>query len=368
MKITSIFSAPLLALLALASVLFAQARDGQLPSGDLPTAGQPEPVPPQRPSTSPTSPTSPPAPPLRPVRVGERHYSGPHTWDGVITVTGDSVSYEGGEIKAAPGGIPQGVTFAGSRSRITLRDLKFEGVGDGINIGNNQRVDHLTIDNCQFTNTRTPDANSKDHLLGSRGNAFFGAKGEHWVIKDSTFKTKCKEDCSEGDVCYSVQYAMRLGEVSKLNVKNSTFENRNGKATMWLMFVKDALFEDCTFKHGRITVGARPNDIGDIQKGDCNNLVFRNCTFDFDKSEDWPCSFNIYPGTTSVHFINCTFKSKGDWWLEVDSREVSNVHWDSQCTWNGKPIAEYTGVRSSMSVEEMASKDIAPAETHASRS
>jgi hypothetical protein len=309
--------------------------------------------------------------PTKSVNIGKREYIGPHTWRGVINVTADSTTFQDGEISApaAPNGVPQGVTFQGDRRNITLRNLKFENIGDGINIGNDQRVDDFTIERCHFVNCRTPDVNSKEHLQGSRGNAFFGSKGRNWTIRESSFITKCKDSSSaegagvsSGGACvdYSVQYAMRLGEVRDLKVSDTKFENHNGKACMWLMFVHDAVFEKCEFAGGRITIGARPGDMSDVERGDCRRITFKNCTFNFGVFDDWPASMNVFPGASEIRFEGCAFHTKGDWWLEVDSRETKNISWDQRCTWNGKPVSEHVGVRSSMSVEQMKSQGVGP--------
>ena len=286
----------------------------------------------------------------------------------MIDIASDSTIYENGQLGAPPAsanGIPEGVTFQGDRRNITLRNLKFDGVGNGITIGNDQRVDDLTIERCDFVNCRTPDVNSKEHLEGSRGYGFFGSKGTNWTIQDSSFVTKCRDSASSGGggaacVDFSVQYAMRLGEVRGLKVSNTKFENQNGKACMWLMFVHDAVFEKCEFLGGRITIGSRPGDMSNVESGDCRNITFRNCTFNFGVFDDWPASMNIFPGSSAIRFEGCTFQTKGDWWLEVDSRQTRNITWDEKCTWNGKPVSEFVGVRSSMSLDEMKAQGVGP--------
>jgi hypothetical protein len=302
------------------------------------------------------------------VQVGTREHVGPHTWRGMIEITSDSIAYQDGELSAPANasGIPEGVTFQGDRRNITLRNLKFEGVGNGITIGSNQRVDDFTIENCHFANCRTPNANSKDHLTGSRGYGFYGAHGRDWIIRNSSFVTKCQPSSSptgSATACvdYSVQYAMRLGAVHGLKVSDSKFENLNGKACVWLMFVHDAVFEKCEFTGGRITIGARPGDMADVERGDCRNITFRNCTFEFGVFDEWPASMNIFPGSSEIRFEGCTFKTKGDWWLEVDSRQTKNISWDDKCVWNGKPVKEHVGVRSSMSLDEMKAQGVGPA-------
>lgn len=307
-----------------------------------------------------------PGPPERPqriVQVGPVTYSGQHTWRGVIEVGSDDIIFEDGRITTGPAsaGLPQGVSFNGNRRNITLRNLTFEGVGDGINIGNDQAVDDLTIDNCRFLGCRTPDVKSDDVLRGSRGYGIFGAKGHNWTIRSSAFQTKCQPEPPQDSaaVDFSIQYAMRLGAVHGLNVSDSRFENHNGKPVVWLMFVHDAVFDNAQFVGGRFLVGCRPGDMGGIEKGDCRNITFRNCTFTFGRFEDWPASINMYPGAQKVRFENCTFQTEGDWWLEIDSRNVRDVRWD-KITWNGKLVEGYTGVRSSISEQEMAAKDVGP--------
>lgn len=327
------------------------------------------PVPQQRDSSDPY--THAPVP-MRSVEVGERHYQGTHTWDGVIKVESDNITYQRGKISASAAGVPEGVTFVGDRRHITLRELHFLGVGDGINIGSDQRVDDFTIDQCHFVNCRTPNAHSKDHLLGSRGYAMFGAKGKNWVIRKSSFVTKCppaeikSESAQEHSSLshatpncdFSVQYAMRIGTIDGLHASDTRFENKNGKAVVWLMFVHDAVFENCTFEGGRLIIGARPGDMAEIERGDCRNIVFRNCTFNFDVYEEWPASINVFPGSTNIRFENCRVNTKGEWWIEVDSRETRDITWDERCTWNGKPVTEHVGVRSSMDLEQMKAQGV----------
>jgi hypothetical protein len=306
------------------------------------------------------------------IRVGDVHYSGEHTWQGVIEVGSDNLLFKNGRISAGPAiaGVPQGVSFIGDRRNITLRNLQFEGVGDGVNIGYDQLIDDFFIDRCSFLNCRAPDVDSEDVLSSSRGYGMFGGSGSNWTIKSSIFQTKCMPAAAPVDArathddtaaCdFSVQYAMRLGNVHGLNVIDSKFENHNGKPAVWLMFVHDAVFERCEFSGGRVLVGVRPGDMGGVEMGDSRNIVFRDCTFNFGTFDDSAAFMHIYPGSESIRFENCTFTTEGEqFWLEVDSRNTADVRWDN-CTWNGEPIEGYAGVRWSESHEEMVARGIGP--------
>lgn len=295
--------------------------------------------------------------------VGHVNYSGEHTWAGVVQVTADDTIYQDGVVTASVSGVPQGVTFSGDRKNITLKNLTFNGVGDGVNIGNNQRVDDLIIDNCKFMDCRSPDATSHDVLLGQRGIGIFGSRGTNWTIRNSVFKTKSKDPSHPEQRDCSAQYAGRLGEVSGLNVSQTRFENWSGKACVWLMFVRAAAFERTHFDGGMIRIGVRPNDMPGIEVGECRNIIFRDCTFNFGIFDDWPAAICVFPGCENIAFENCRITTVPDskWWLEVDARQTRNIRW-SKCTWNGKPVEGYLGVRSSMSPDEMKTKEIGPAD------
>src|SRR5262245_58746713 len=268
------------------------------------------------PQTSPDRPTTrrPWPPATRPegnqIRVGQVRYGGEHTWRGVVEVGSDNITFSDGDISATPEGVPQGVSFRGHRHGVTLRNLRVDGVGDGVNVGNDTTVDDFFIENCQFLNCCTPDAKSSAHLLASRGMGLWGSGGKNWTIKGSTFTIRSEPPSAASPNTVSVQYAMRLGEVEGLTVADSTFESHNGKACVWLMFVHDALFENCRFIGGRFVIGSRPGDMGGIEKGDCRNIVFRGCTFDFDLNNDWPATMLIYPGAEHIRFERCAVNAK----------------------------------------------------------
>lgn len=322
----------------------------------------------QRPLRSTSTSNPPPPPPVNLTRIGNINYTGPHTWDGVLTIHADHAAFGDGRITATVTGIPQGVTFQGNRTGITLRHLVFEGVGDGVNIGNNQRVDELVIDNCHFLNCRTPNVKADDVLLNSRGYGIFGARGRSWTITNSIFRTCVEPESTSSpphraSLSIGSQYAARLGTVHGLNVHNTLFENRNGKATMWLMFVRGAAFDTTSFKGGPIRIGVRPNDLPDVSIGECRHIIFRNCRFEFESHDNWPASVLIWPGTEHVRFERCTFTTQGEWWIDIDSRDTAHITWDSACTWNGKPITGYRGVRTIMSQSQMEQRGIGPQKT-----
>lgn len=352
---------PLIAIAIAASVIVAilvitwSSRSGAQPRGMQISPPQSRPA--LQPSQSrPAGPTT-----ARTAKVGTLAYAGPHSWRGVVQVDSDDITYEDGQITISSAGIPQGITFLGSHNLVVLRSLTFDGVGDGINIGNDQTVDDLTIDNCRFINCRSPNATvSDDTLTGNRGYGLFGSGGSNWTITNSSFQTKCKDAKSADQVDYSTQYAARLGKVRGLNISQTRFENWNGKACVWLMFVQMASFQDVQFAGGSIRIGSRPGDMGGIDKGDCRDILFRNCTFKFGAFDNWPASINIFPGSRNIRFEHCTFTTEGDWWIDIDSRDTSDISWDDQCKWNGKQVKGYLGARSSMSQSEMAQQKIGP--------
>lgn len=297
---------------------------------------------------------------VRQVALGAQNYSGPHSWRGVIHVTADNVEYHDGSVSASCTGVPQGVTFEGDRKNIVLKNLTFDGIGDGINIGNNQRIEDLMIDNCQFLNCRSPDATASDALLGGRGYGVFVSGGKNWTIRNSVFQTMRKDSADPARTDCSTQYAARFGGVHGLNVHSSRFENY-GKACVWLMFVRAAAFDQSEFIGGPVRIGVRPNDMPGVQSGACRNIIFRNCKFVFSSVDDWPASITIFPGSENIVFENCDITTVPgcEWWLEIDSRDTRHIHWKN-CMWNGTKVEGYTGVRSSMSIDDMRQKNIAP--------
>ena len=293
--------------------------------------------------------------------VGTINYRGGHTWTGVIQITSDHVTYQDGVITSEPTGIPQGITFSGNRRNVTLRNLTLKGVGDGMNIENNQSVDDLVIDNCKFLDCRTPGGDSQDVLIRGRGYGIFAHAGKNWTIRDSVFQTTTGvPDPTRTTTCS--QYAALLGDIHGLNVSRTRFSN-TGQACAWLMFVHAAVFDEAVFEGGPIRIGARPNDMPGIEKGDCRNIVFRKCKFTFGSHENWPAGILIFPGTENITFEDCEITTIADsgWWLEVDERLTSNIRWKN-CKWNGKPVEGYTGIRSSMSPEQMRARNVGPAE------
>ena len=292
--------------------------------------------------------------------VGAKNYSGAHTWSGVLHVTTDNVEYRDGTISADCSGVPQGVTFEGNRTNIGLVNLTFNGLGDGINIGNNQVVTDLLIDQCKFVECRSPDASSANALMGARGYGIFGSGGKNWTIRNSVFQTRRKDTADSTRVDCSSQYAARLGAVHGLNVESTRFEN-HAKAVVWLMAVHAASFVDCDFVGGPMRIGVRPDDMPGAQKGDCRNIVFRKCRFTFGSVDDWPASITVFPGSENILFEDCDIVTTTGcgWWLEIDERDTRAIQWKN-CTWNGTRIEGHNGVRSSMSIDAMRQKEIAP--------
>jgi hypothetical protein len=292
--------------------------------------------------------------------VGATNYRGDHTWRGVIHVTHDNLEYRDGALSAECTGVPQGVTFEGNRKNVAFKNLTFNGVGDGMNIGNNQTVDDLVIENCKFVECRSPDANSADALLGGRGYGIFASGGKNWSIRNSDFQTRRRDSTDPARTDCSSQYAARLGAIHGLNVQSTRFEN-HAKASVWLMAVHAAAFDRSEFVGGSVRIGVRPNDMPGVQKGDCRNIIFRDCTFTFGSVDDWPASITVFPGSENILIEDCEIVTIPgcEWWLEIDSRETRSIHWRN-CTWKGSKIEGYTGVRSSMSIDEMRAKDIGP--------
>lgn len=300
--------------------------------------------------------------PSQPVQMrsfGSMTYIGPSTWRGVVYVERDHVLFHDGEFTANLPGIPQGITFSGNRRNIGFKDLTFNGVGDGLNLANNQRADDIILDTCKFLDCRSPDGNAKDPLLGHRGSGMYVAKGRNWTIRDCVFKTKVKDPANLQQRDWSTQYAARLGEVHGLKVSDTRFENWAGKSSVWLMFVHDATFERAEFSGGPLRIGARPNEMPNVALGDCRNIAFRDCQFTFGDFYDWPASILLFPGSENITFENCRFNTVEGcgWWIDIDARSTKDITWKN-CTWNGKAVEGFTGVRTELSEEEMKAKGI----------
>jgi hypothetical protein len=280
----------------------------------------------------------------------------------MIHVAGDNAIYENGTFSAPASGIPQGITFSGSRRGVQFRNLTFTGVGDGLSLENDQSADEIVLDSCQFIDCRSPDANSSDPLLGHRGYGMFVSKGKNWMIRNCTFKTKVKDPSNAAQRDWSTQYAMRLGAVHGLKVSDSRFENWAGKSCVWLMFVHEAVFERVEFSGGPLRIGARPNEMPGVAIGDCHNIIFRDCQFTFGDFYNWPASLLVFPGTENIRFENCRFKTVEGcgWWIDIDPRKTHKIRW-SGCTWNGQPIEGYAGVRTDMTEDQMREQEIGPA-------
>src|SRR5690606_6760208 len=135
-----------------------------------------------------------------------------------------------------------------------------------------------------------------------------------------------------------------------------------GKATLWFMFVRTAVWENVEISGGPVRIGARPTDLAGIERGDCRNSTFQNCSFDFGVFHNWPASIIIWPRSANINFVNCQTTTEPDceWWIDIDTRGTSNVRWKN-CTWNGKLIEGYAGVRTKLTQEQMIARKIGPA-------
>jgi len=308
-------------------------------------------------------PPQPVQPPIKVTKVGRKVTTGGHAWDGVIKIDDDLLMFHDGEIDMPVDSVKEGVVVDGSRRGILIRNVKINGPGNGVIVQNNASASDVIIDRCQFLECRTPVDGEADPLLGSRGYGMFVSQGRNWTIHRSEFTTKPRDPANPAQRDLSVQYAARLGEVIGLNVNRCRFVNHAGKACCWFMFVRNATFQRTSFEGGSIKIGVGPNDMEGVNIGSCENITFSKCRFEFGVFGDWPASVVLLPGCKNIRFNDCDFVTDpgADWWLEVGDRAVFDVKW-SNCTWNGKAIEGFHGVRTNLSPEELKARNVGPAE------